>query len=50
VNWAVEAARQALAASPDWASIAGYTGLLVAFLAAGLMFAVRAFQIYQRSV
>lgn len=50
VNWAVEASRQALTASPDWGAIAGYTGLLVAFLAAGLFFAVRAFQIYQRSV
>jgi ABC-2 type transport system permease protein len=49
VNWAVEASRQALTAS-DWGSIAGYTGLLVAFLAASLFFAVRAFQTYQRSV
>jgi ABC-2 type transport system permease protein len=50
VNWAVEASRQALTASPDWGSIAGYTGLLVAFGAASLVFAVRAFQTYQRSV
>jgi ABC-2 type transport system permease protein len=50
VNWAVEAGRQALTASPDWASIAGYAGLLVAFLAASLFFAVRAFRTYQRSV
>lgn len=50
VNWAVEAARGALSASPDWASIAGWTGLLVAFLVASLLFAVRAFRAYQRSV
>jgi ABC-2 type transport system permease protein len=50
VNWAVEAGRGALTASPDWGEIAGYAGLLVAFLAASLFFAVRAFQTYQRSV
>ena len=32
VNWAVEAGREALTASPDWALIAGRAGLLVAFL------------------
>jgi hypothetical protein len=36
--------------SPACGSIAGYAGLLVAFLAASLVFAVRAFQTYQRSV
>ena len=50
VNWAVEASRQALSASPDWGQIAIYAGLLAAFLAAGLLFAVRAFRTYQRSV
>ena len=50
VNWAVEAGREALTASPDWAAIAGWTGLLAAFLGAMLLFAVRAFQTYQRSV
>lgn len=50
VNWAVDAAREALSANPDWGSIAGWTGLLVAFLVAGVLFAVRAFQTYQRSV
>jgi ABC-2 type transport system permease protein len=50
VNWAVEGGRLALTASPDWGSIAGYAGLLVAFLAASLFFAVRAFRTYQRSV
>jgi ABC-2 type transport system permease protein len=50
VNWAVEAGREALTASPDWGAIAGRAGLLVAFLAATLFFAVRAFRTYQRSV
>ena len=50
VNWAVEASRQALNASPDWGAILGYIGLLAAFLAATLVFAVRAFRAYQRSV
>jgi ABC-2 type transport system permease protein len=50
VNWAVEAARGALTASPDWAEIAGYSGLLAAFVAASLLFAVRAFKAYQRAV
>ena len=49
VNWAVEAGREALTASPDW-SLVGLrmVGLLVvALLAAGL--ATRAFRGYQRS-
>ena len=35
---------------PDWAAIAGWAGLLAVFLAACLLFAVRAFRAYQRSV
>jgi ABC-2 type transport system permease protein len=50
VNWAVEAGREALTSSPDWALIGFRTGFLVAFLAASLFFAVRAFRTYQRSV
>jgi ABC-2 type transport system permease protein len=50
VNWAVEAGREALTASPDWGLIAARAGFLAAFLAACLFFAVRAFQSYQRSV
>jgi ABC-2 type transport system permease protein len=50
VNWAVEAGREALNASADWGLIASRAGLLVAFLAACLFFAVRAFKTYQRSV
>jgi ABC-2 type transport system permease protein len=50
LNWAVEAGRAAVSASPDWASIAGKGGLLVAFLFACGLFAMRAFRTYQRSV
>ena len=50
LNWAVEAGREVLSSSPDWGAVAGWTGLLIAFAAAMLAFAVRAFQIYQRSV
>ena len=50
LNWAVEAGREAVTASPDWAAIAGKTGLLLAFLAVCGFFAMRAFRTYQRSV
>jgi ABC-2 type transport system permease protein len=50
VNWAVEAGREALTASPDWSLIAGRAGLLAAFFGATLFFAVRAFRSYQRSI
>jgi ABC-2 type transport system permease protein len=50
LNWAVEAGREAVSASPDWASIAGKSGLLLAFLGLCGTFAMRAFRTYQRSV
>ncbi|MQA74158.1 MAG: ABC transporter permease subunit [Solirubrobacterales bacterium] len=50
LNWAVEAGREAVTASPDWAAIAGKTGLLIAFLVVCGFFAMRAFRTYQRSV
>jgi ABC-2 type transport system permease protein len=50
LNWAVEAGRDAVSASPDWASIAGKGGLLLAFLLLCGAFAMRAFRTYQRSV
>jgi ABC-2 type transport system permease protein len=50
VNWAVEAGREALTASPDWGLVASRTGLLAVFLVVSLSFAVRAFRTYQRSV
>ena len=49
VNWAVEAGRAALSASPDWGEIALRAGLLATLLAAMTAFAVRAFRAYQRS-
>jgi ABC-2 type transport system permease protein len=50
LNWAVEAGRDAVSASPDWASIAGKGGLLLGFLLLCGAFAMRAFRTYQRSV
>lgn len=50
LNWAVEAGRDAVTASPDWAAIAGESGLLLAFLVVCGLFATRAFRTYQRSV
>lgn len=50
LNWAVEAGRGAVSASPDWGSIAGKSGLLLAFLLVCGSFAMRAFRTYQRSV
>lgn len=50
LNWAVEAGRGAVMASPDWAAIAGKAGLLAAFLLVCGLFAVRAFRTYQRTV
>jgi ABC-2 type transport system permease protein len=50
LNWAVEAGRDAVGTSPDWASIAGKSGLLIAFLLICGAFAMRAFRTYQHSV
>lgn len=50
LNWAVEAGRDAVSASPDWGSIAGKSSLLLVFLLLCGSFAVRAFHTYQRSV
>jgi len=50
LNWAVEAGRAAVSASPDWAAIAGRAGLLLAFLLLCGGFALRTFGAYQRSV
>jgi ABC-2 type transport system permease protein len=50
VDWAVEAAREALTANPDWVLIATRGGLLAAFFALTLTLAVRAFGSYQRSL
>ncbi len=49
VNWAVGAAREAVAAHPDWGYVLARMGLLLALAAACLWLAVRAFRAYQRS-
>jgi ABC-2 type transport system permease protein len=50
LNWAVESGRAAVSASPGWGEIAVHAGLLGGFLALGLLLAVRAFRVYQRSI
>ena len=50
VNWAIEAGREALESSVDWATVAGYCGLLAAFALACTMLATRAFGAYQAQV
>jgi ABC-2 type transport system permease protein len=49
VNWAVEAGREALLASPDWSVILPRVGGLVVLAMVGLLLATRAFRSYQRS-
>jgi ABC-2 type transport system permease protein len=50
VDWAIVAGREAVGASPDWASVAGYCGLLAAFATVCLALAVKAFGAYQQQV
>jgi ABC-2 type transport system permease protein len=50
VDWAIKAGREAVAASPDWGSIAGYCGLLALFALLCLVLATRAFRAYQAQV
>jgi ABC-2 type transport system permease protein len=50
VNWAINAGREAVESSPDWGSVAGYSGLLAVFALACLMLATRAFRAYQGQV
>jgi ABC-2 type transport system permease protein len=50
VDWAIRAGREAVGASPDWATVLGYCGLLAAFALACLMLATRAFRAYQAQV
>jgi ABC-2 type transport system permease protein len=50
VDWAIRAGREAVGPAADWASVAGYCGLLVAFALACLMLATRAFRTYQGQV
>ena len=50
VNWAVEAGREACRSGVDWATVAGYCGLLAAFAIACTVLATRAFAAYQAQV
>jgi ABC-2 type transport system permease protein len=49
-EWAVDAGRGALQASPDWSSIWLHLGLLAALVVVMTWLATRAFRAYQRSV
>jgi ABC-2 type transport system permease protein len=49
VNWAVEAGRAALAASPDWGLVLGRGGLLLALAVVCGWLSTLAFRSYQRS-
>jgi ABC-2 type transport system permease protein len=50
VDWAITAGREAVGAGADWASVAGYCGLLVAFAVVCLTLATKAFGAYQAQV
>ena len=50
VDWAITAGREAVGPNADWASVAGYCGLLAAFALACLVLATRAFRAYQAQV
>jgi ABC-2 type transport system permease protein len=50
VEWAIVAGREAVGASPDWAAVAGYSGLLALFAFGCVMLATRAFRAYQAQV
>jgi ABC-2 type transport system permease protein len=50
VNWAIVAGREAVQSGTDWATVAGYSGLLAAFALACMLLATRAFRAYQAQV
>lgn len=50
LNWAVQASREALSASPDWGSVGLYAFLLATFTAVCAWLAVRALGSYRRSI
>ena len=50
VDWAIVAGREAVGAGTDWASVAGYCGLLAVFVVVCVALAVKAFGSYQRQV
>jgi ABC-2 type transport system permease protein len=47
VDWAIVAFREAVTANPDWASVAGYCGLLAGFAIVCLALATKAFGRYR---
>jgi ABC-2 type transport system permease protein len=49
-NWAVEAGREALAASPDWSFVLARVALLIGLTILAIGFATRTFRSYQRSI
>jgi ABC-2 type transport system permease protein len=50
VDWAISGGREAVQAGTDWATVAGYAGLLAAFALAAFALATRAFRAYQAQV
>jgi ABC-2 type transport system permease protein len=50
VNWAIEAGRNVAMEDIDWTLVLTRTGLLIAFLIAASVFAIRVFLTYQRSI
>jgi ABC-2 type transport system permease protein len=50
VNWALSAGRGALSDAPDWASVLGHGGGLLALAALVVWLSIRTFRSYQRSV
>jgi ABC-2 type transport system permease protein len=50
VQWAVDAAREPVLASPDWGLVGLALGLLVTFTAATTAFATWSFRVYQRTL
>jgi ABC-2 type transport system permease protein len=50
VDWAIVAGREAVGSATDWSSVAGYCGLLAAFVVVCLALAVKAFGSYQKQV
>jgi ABC-2 type transport system permease protein len=50
VEWAVVAGREALRATPDWATVWAHLGLLAGLAVVMTVLATRAFRAYQRSV
>ena len=50
VNWAVQAGREALVASPDWTVVLSRLGWLALFTIVCTWLATRAFRVYQKSI